>query len=148
MTSAVFTDEDLLELILLQGGLELVLVAASVCRIFRAVAAAPSLWRSLGSAGAPPAASAPVSADTSTRELYRERWESERWASGSVTPAASVVWRRIRSVHTLHTVWTLCMHARIHTVYGFWTLRTHALHAMHRYASHRRVLWVTCASCR
>jgi len=103
----VFTHEDLLELILHHGGLEFLLVVASVCRSFRDATASASLWRSLGppgSTGAPHVAGGGaaggnpvgrqqgvISSDWSSRELYRGLWLSERWASGKVTPAASVV---------------------------------------------------------
>ena len=105
VTAEVFADENLLEHILLQGGITAVLAAPPVCQAFNAACKLPSLWRRLGVPGLLPESTTSSAAVAGTsqsaagtsqsvgleRELYRQRWESARWASGKVRPGPFVV---------------------------------------------------------
>lgn len=89
---AVFTDVDLLELILFQGGVSVVLASGAVSKTFRDAAAAPSLWRSLNGEPAEPVAAAGSSGPSAdARERFRRRWEGDRWAAGACTPSSELL---------------------------------------------------------
>ena len=87
----VLDDEDLLELILLQGGVGVVLASGAVSKSFRDAAAAPSLWRSLNGEPAEPSAAADSGPSADARERFRRRWEGERWAAGACVPSSELL---------------------------------------------------------
>ena len=102
----IFADENLLENILLQGGVAAVLAAPPVCQAFNVACKSPSLWRHLKVPGRPSAESSesstssaagyspsqlPLQAAGDERELYRQHWENARWASGKLQPPVDIV---------------------------------------------------------